>query len=113
MLTVAFRLLGRIGLLGAILMALGVGLMTSPAMAFAGDDTVSVSASAEIPCETDDCNDCGPACAHGCCHASLVVLAQTPAVLAAPFAYSIAPGWTQRGLAPLAAPSGPERPPRA
>lgn len=113
MLTAALRLFGRIGLLGAILMALGAGVMAGPAMAFAGDDTVTVSASSELPCETDDCTDCGPACAHGCCHASLVVLTQTPAVLAAPHTFSNAPGWTQRALAPLAAPAGPERPPRA
>lgn len=113
MLTVAFRLFGRVGLLGAILMALGVGALASPATAVPLGEDATISASAELPCETDDCTDCGPACAHGCCHGSLVAVTATPAALTRPQAFSVAPGWTQRTLAPLAAPAGPERPPRA
>lgn len=115
MLTAALRLFGRLGLLGALLMALAAGAVSAPAQAFAPDQTIAAELAADTstPCDIDSCFDCGPACGHGCCHGSLVVIAATQAALPAPFAFAIAPAWSQRSLAPLARPSGPDRPPRS
>ena len=114
MLKAAIALLGRIGLLGAILMALAAGSVSTPAMAFEADGGAVVSTGADLPAPWDggDCADCGPACVDGC-HGPLVAVPSAPAVLRAPFAFTIAPDWSQRELGPLAAPTGPKRPPRA
>jgi hypothetical protein len=115
MLTAALRLFGRLGLLSALLLALAAAAVSAPAQAFAPDQTVAAEAVADTstPCDIDSCFDCGPACGHGCCHGSLVAVAETPAALQAPIAFAAPQAWTQRTAAPLAAPSGPDRPPRS
>ena len=112
MLLAARRTIARFGFVFALVLALAA--MTLPAPSQVGQDVgpQAVAESAQ-PCEAGDCADCGPACAHGCCHGSLVVMAATPAALPAPFAFSVAPAWAHRSLTPLARPSGPDRPPRS
>ena len=92
-------------------MALAAGAVSTPAQAFAPDQTVVADAS--TPCDIDNCFDCGPACGHGCCHGSLVVVPGAPAALSAPTVFTAVQAWTQRSAAPLAAPAGPDRPPRS
>jgi hypothetical protein len=58
------------------------------------------------------CQDCGPACANGCCHAAHPAIAPD-----APVAKTIRPThdaepWIDAAQAPLIQPSGPDRPPR-
>ena len=115
MLLATRQTIAKLGLVCALLVALAT--MAMPVESLAGQLDAGGQAVAEAvidqPCETADCTDCGPACAHGCCHGSLVVMTVTPAALPAPFAYTVAPGWTHRAMVPLARPSGPDRPPRS
>ncbi len=122
MLKAAREIVRRFGALGLLLMALGavVPANAAPACGDGGDRPAQVSvqtaaaASAPTPCREDGCDDCGVACAHGCCHAAHAGLPgrETPPVvtamrLGAPSVWSDATG------VPFGAPEGLERPPRA
>lgn len=70
-----FIAFGRLSLVGVLLVALASMALPAVAQACAPEPAaVSVDQPAD-PCDQDGCIDCGPACAHGCCHAAHVALA--------------------------------------
>jgi hypothetical protein len=120
MLKAALHRFGRLGFVGALLLALAtVALpLESQACAPVGADAVAMTVATAPnvqtdPCESDDCNDCAAACAQACCHApQLGILApmtalMTPAAIARPLAMP------EPLTSPLAKVSALERPPRA
>ncbi len=116
MLRFADRMIRRLGLACALLLALAFAAPAYASHICAESETCApaVQALAEASSvDGDACPDCGPACANGCCHAPH---AATPATLDAPMLKATRPVSAASRLAtlpPPVRPAGPERPPRA
>lgn len=102
----------RAGFVGALVLTMVFALPAFEAHACA-DELPSATASASADLPANDCPDCGPACANGCCHAPHS--ATTPEPLVAPDAPAFAAPsvWSHVTGDPLGRPRGPDRPPRA
>lgn len=108
--------LRRLGFVSMLLLALVLAMPGAQAQACAPDrDAASVATlvNASDACPIDGCQDCGIACADGCCHAPAVgVMGGATAVMTPPcFGSPVA--WTDVLGAPLGERSGLKRPPRA
>lgn len=113
MLTPLRVIVGRFGFVSILLLTLAFSVPAFETHACA-IEPVSIQAAAQADIASDrQCDDCGPACANGCCHAphsAVAPEAHSPRVVAvfrAPLAWSDAAGLTAQR------PSGPDRPPRA
>ena len=108
--------LRQLGFVSILLLALVVAMPVTQAEACEPDrETSQVVALANAPdaCPIDDCQDCGVACADGCCHAPAVgVMNGAMAGMTSPrFESPVA--WTDVLDVPLGERSGLKRPPRA
>lgn len=74
---------------------------------------VAAGAVAAVGDPASECQDCGPACANGCCHAAHAAIAHETPVLKAAQPVRDAERWVDAAQPPLIQPSGPDRPPRA
>jgi len=111
MLKAARQILRRFGVLGALLMALVAIVPAGEALACAAPDASAVLVqSAEQG--SDGCRDCGPACLHGCCHASHVALPGEDRPVLTSLRFRSPVSWTHVAGIPLGAPEGLDRPPR-
>lgn len=109
------KMIARLGLAGAVVLALAVAAPAFAAHACINESCApSGQTSVQAPADADDaCPDCGPACANGCCHAPHV---STPVTMAPPLcAPHVARSqiWLDQTALPLIRPAGPDRPPRA
>ena len=114
MLVLMRQVIGRMGLVGGLLLTLAFALPAFESHACAAElSPPSVEASIDTPAEPNvQCPGCGPACANGCCHAPHVATAPDISGPPQPLA-SVAPAvWADVVGQPLDAPGGPERPPR-
>jgi len=111
MLKAARQILRRFGVLGALLMALVAVVPAGEALACAAPEAATAVARTPAP-ESDGCRDCGPACLHGCCHASHVALPGEDRPVLAPLRFRSPVSWTHIAGVPLGAPEGLDRPPR-
>lgn len=108
-------ILGRFGFVCALLMALAMSVLPIESQAFSPADaaaTAEAALSAE-PCDLDDCDDCGMACTHGCCHAAHVGIPASPPLAMVPAETAVVNDMPPSARPPLPSPSGLERPPRA
>lgn len=112
-------MLRRFGLAGVLLLALTTVTLGTEVQACAPSrvaghitDIADVAAQADA-CSSQECQDCGLACAHGCCHAQHVAVTSLTASPLAPMSFKSPASWTEDPGAPYGAPSGLERPPRA
>jgi len=116
MLRLLRQLMSRMGLTGAVVLALA---FTTPAFASHACATEACApagrTSLDAPAEAGEpCPDCGPACANGCCHAQHAATApDLSAPTALPQVARTAELWVHEAAPPLARPAGPDRPPRA
>jgi hypothetical protein len=108
------KMIARMGLAGAVVLALAV---VTPA--FASHACINEAcapagqAAVETPADADDsCPDCGPACANGCCHAPHAATAPELSAPSSPPQIARAEVWVHEAAPPLARPAGPDRPPR-
>ena len=114
MLRLLRKMIARMGLAGAVLLALA---FAAPAFASHACIDESCAPSSQTAFEasadgSDACPDCGPACANGCCHASH---ASTPASNVTPLftpQFARIETWLHEAAPPLSRPAGPDRPPR-
>lgn len=121
MLLAARTLLRQIGFVCALLVALTTATLAVEAQACAPGAEAAVSASLTAavtavqtdPCASQECADCGLACAHGCCHAQHVGVVEIAASPLTPASFKSPAGWPAVLGALHGAPSGLERPPRA
>jgi hypothetical protein len=114
MLKTARNMLRRFGFVCTLLLTLASVMPAAAAQVCAPGSAPAVSAS--IPadgCTLEDCRDCGLACSHSCCHAPQVGVAAEIAVPPPARRLTAPTTWTDVLGAPLGAPAGPERPPRA
>lgn len=99
-----------------ILLALAVAMLAVPAraetcapvaeaMAVAGSNTSE-------PCAPGDCGDCVIACAHGCCHASVLGVPSGVHLSLNPPRFEAPAGWGDSLGIPLPEQAGLLRPPR-
>ena len=114
MLRLLRQMMGRMGLTGAIVMALA---FTTPAFASHACATEACSpagrTSVDAPSDAEDaCPDCGPACANGCCHAQHAATAPELTAPSSPVFTARAEAWLHEAAPPLSRPAGPDRPPR-
>lgn len=115
MLRLMRQMMSRMGLTGAVVLALAFATpgfaahaCASEACAPAGRTLIAASADAD-----DACPDCGPACANGCCHAQHAATAPELSAPMSPIRIARAEVWVHEAAPPLARPAGPDRPPRA
>jgi hypothetical protein len=119
MLRAALTTFGRLGVVGALLLALATVALPVEGQACAPGSTEAAATAIDVPqgvqtdpCDTDGCGDCGAACAHGCCHAphvGVIAASEGPLTLATVSEAGAFPDPV--ALAP-SSPSGLERPPR-
>jgi len=117
MLRTARDMLRRFGFVSAMLLALTTVTLGTEVQACAPDRSAAVAADIATtfqadPCASRECQDCGLACAHGCCHAQHVGVVEMAAAPLAPLGFRSPAVWPDVVGAPLGASSGHERPPR-
>lgn len=120
MLRAALTSFGRLGILGALLLALATVALPVEGQACAPGSTEPAATATDgaqsaqtNPCDADDCGDCATACAHGCCHAphvGVIAASDTSLTLTAVSDARVLPDLV---ALPPSSPSGLERPPRA
>ena len=108
------KMMGRMGLAGAVVLSLA---FAAPAFASHSCTDPSCAPASETAFATasdagDGCPDCGPACANGCCHAPHPAAASELGQPSAPIGIAAPAVWTQAAQPPRVRPAGPERPPR-
>lgn len=117
MLKAARDMLRRFGFIGVLLMTLASVVPAAAEGCAPGAAQTPAVASASIQtsdsCTADGCQDCGIACSHGCCHAPHVGVMADTGVAPVAVVFQSPAAWADILGAPLRAPSGPERPPRA
>ena len=119
MLKAARNLLRRFGFISALLLLLAsvVPAAAAEGCALGAAEMAAVSTVASVQtsdaCVADGCQDCGLACTHGCCHAPHVGVMAAAEVAPVAASFKSPAAWADILGAPLRAPSGPERPPRA
>ena len=104
----------ELGLVGGVLLALVFALPAFESHACAAELSSSAAVAFDVAGAGDDqqCPDCGPACAGGCCHAPHAATAPDVAAAVATPKFSAPAAWTHRAGRTLDAPGGPDRPPR-
>ncbi|WP_439471876.1 hypothetical protein [Brevundimonas sp.] len=120
MLRRAQLLMNKLGLLAALLFAMGAVwpaaaavACVEPVEASAQDLQAEAASPLAPPCEDPACEHCVGACGHGCCHAPHVASPHTSApALPQGSASHDALSWASSPGAPLQAAYGLERPPR-
>lgn len=110
--------LKRLGFVSMLLLALVVAMPATQAQAQAcepGRERSSVVALVDAAdgCAINGCQDCGLACADGCCHAPTVGVLSGAVVGMATFRFESPAGWADVLGAPSGERSGLKRPPRA
>ena len=105
----------RLGLACILLLALAFAAPSFASHVCAESEACAPNAQVVVDAVSDAdpaCEDCGPACANGCCHAPHPATAPTLAEVAAPTlgVKPIGPGLAT--APPSLRPTGPERPPR-
>lgn len=106
----------RLRVLGVMLLALAFVLpaMSSHACAPAPSDVVQITDAGQTEPNDDPCQDCGPACANGHCHAPHPAIVGDGLAMMQPAATFAMPlSWSHSPLLAPSPPDGPERPPRA
>ncbi|MES2860922.1 MAG: hypothetical protein V4701_05585 [Pseudomonadota bacterium] len=116
MLRFADRMIRRLGLACALLLALAFATPAFATHVCAESETCAPSAPAMADASSDNdpaCPDCGPACANGCCHAPHAATAPEPIGAPTPGVVARTQAWRHAMAPPPVAPAGPDRPPRA
>jgi hypothetical protein len=112
MLKAARQILRRFGVLGALLVALVAIVPAGEALACSAPEATATVVQSPEPA-SDGCRDCGPACLHGCCHASHIALPGEDSPVVTPLRFRSPVSWAHVAGVPLGAPEGLDRPPRA
>lgn len=115
MLRLLRQMMGRMGVAGAVVMALAFATPAFASHACIDESCAPAGSTAfAAPVDAEDgCPDCGPACANGCCHAPHPATTPGLAQPDAPIQTATSAVWTHAALPPLVRPSDPDRPPRA
>jgi hypothetical protein len=108
------KMIARMGLAGAVVLALAFAAPAFASHACIDERCAPASqTAAEASSDADDaCPDCGPACANGCCHAQHAATAPDLAAPSSPPVVTRTDVWLQDTTPPLVRPTGPDRPPR-